>query len=57
MRAIIDFKGKQYPVLNIWWNEDGSIANLSFDDENGDLQTIFNHNYDLKNMITWEEVE
>ncbi|WP_162986468.1 hypothetical protein [Virgibacillus sp. Bac332] len=55
MRAIIDFKGKQYPVLNIWWNEDGSIANLSFDDENGDLQTIFNHNYDLENMVSWEE--
>ncbi|WP_162986452.1 hypothetical protein [Virgibacillus sp. Bac332] len=55
MRAIIKFKGKQYPVLNIWWNEDGSIANLSFDDENGDLQTIFNHNYDLENMVSWEE--
>ncbi|MCC2250035.1 hypothetical protein JUJ52_08655 [Virgibacillus sp. AGTR] len=57
MRAIISFEGKQCPVKGIRWNEDGSIAHLSFYDKNGEFRTIFKEDYDLKNMVTWEEVE
>ncbi|MCC2250529.1 hypothetical protein JUJ52_11205 [Virgibacillus sp. AGTR] len=55
MRAIINFEGKQCPVKSIFWNDDGRISHLSFYDKDGNYQTIFNVDYDLENMIAWEE--
>ncbi|MGX9931989.1 hypothetical protein PD280_06285 [Virgibacillus salarius] len=57
MRAIIDFEGEQYIVTSIFWNEDGSIAHLSFDDKDGEYRTIFKDDYYLENMITWNKAQ
>ena len=56
-QPVITWKGEEWKVANVWWNEDGTIAHITyFTDEDSDenIGVIFQTSYETDDSDDFE---
>lgn len=54
MQPKVKYKGKLIKITSIWWGNKGDIRHICFHYK-GEIQTIFNNDYNFDEIIIWEK--